>query len=683
MISSDQIALYWAKKYRPDIRGKADKIADDLQIHSQEKPPTRILERFRPNESPEHKKYRAEVWEAITFGWFNKVVQQFAKIRRAEDWRIEWPATVANNPVQAYTQGNFAEFDTVENWFFKYHLQRVIDDPNGVCIVLPSNIEEILLGAPLDPTQPYKPTVFYYPSQEVADFTESLLVVNGSEPDRLDDGTLNPDRNRPVQYLFDKDQVVKLVQTSAGNNPTYARYEFTHRLGFTAVLNGGVIAMTDQNDRRARRKLFKSFIAPALPFWNGAISLESDHQVNTALHLHPDKWKVAAVPCTHKVMGQQCSEGKIKIRQGSKVLESTCPVCLGGGKVAPETPFGVTWVDMQRTGMSKADGSFGPIPPGGYFDRPIESIEIVKKLSDAKVFDGLAALGLEFIGTVLNDQSGKAKEFDYQEIDTFVADVAAHSVDNIISPIYLFVSAWLLPYQSEDARKKLLPSINKPRKFDLVTSEVWLTRLAALKKDGTAGAVGEAEIKLAERTYGPESAAFKQIRATVILDPLYGMSTEQKDIVLMAGGCTREDLIVSSKINFFVTRARVETKGGFFDMDFMEQVTLLLKYAKEQTAASTLAGALGGAQEDPANPAPDAAASDPRATLRGSVGGSGIIRQLRVDVAQGLATMDAAVAQIVEQLGYDETTARKMLGNPLDLKPAIRSGEATPAAATA
>lgn len=671
MITDNQVALYWGQKFRPDLRKKADEIAAQVQIHSRKLTPTAILDAFRPNETEAHKKYRKAVWKPITFGWFNKVLQQFAKIRRAEDWRIEWPANVPNNPVQDYTARNFAEYDSVENWFFNYHLRNVVDDPNGVVIVLPRNIEEILLGEPLNPSEPFRPTPFYFPSSAVVDYTETLLVVNAQEAAVDDFGRKLANATRPVMYFFDQDEVVKVVETSTGDRPTYSRFAYTHRLGFTAFLNGGLMA---EDQQKERRKLYDSFIAPAIPFWEAAISGESDHQVNMALHLHPDRWELVQAVCQHKVHGRQCNGGFIDTRVGSTVVPMPCPACQGLGKIAPKSPFGVTKVQREAVGLGK--GEYGPIPPGGYFERPTETIKITKELADAKLYDGLDALGLGMLGVVPLNQSGKAKEVDYQEVDTYIAQFGAHAVDNILVNVFFFSAAWLLPYASPDQRAALLPSINKPRKFDLVTTDVWQARVAAYSEKGFApSAKAEAEIKLAERQHGPDSTAFFRIRDTIILDPLYGLTAPEKTETALGGGCSREDYIISTKIGYFVTRAVVETSGAFHQAPFDVRAALMLKYAQETlTPAGLLAGALGGNPDAAAAPA--TGGDDPTAALRGSVGGSAIIRQLRTDVIKGLSSREAAINQIVIQLGYSRDEAEKMLGETvLNLKDQVKSGE--------
>jgi hypothetical protein len=680
MITQAQINLYWGKKYRSDLRVKADEIAAAVQVHSRKLTPKTILDAFRPNETAEHKKYRLAVYKPKTFGWFNKVVQQYSKIRRAEDWRVEWPANVVKNPVQLFTEGNFGEYNNVTNWYFSVYLRYVVDDPNGVLIILPSNIERILTGEDrLNGSVPFKPKPFYFPSSAVREYTENLLVIDAQELERDASGQVVGTALRPVQYLFDKDQAVKIVQVGNGAQTTSIVYTYTHNIGFTAMVNGGLLAEEDQRDNR---KLFWSFIEPALPFWQEAISIESDHQINLALHIHPERWEIATQTCTNKINGSQCDGGQIRYKSGNVIHSVTCPKCDGTAKVSVKTPFGVTKVPRIKVGTGdKAE--YGPTPPMGYAERPIESIKIVKELADDNIFDGLAALNLEVLaqGTKLA-QSGTAKAMDNQEAETFVSQFAQHSVENIITNVYYFIAAWLLPHLPESERAKLLPVINTPRKFDLVTTDMWIARVAAYKADGAApSAQGEAEIKLAERMYGPDSTAFKRIRDSIVFDQLYGQSAEEKSLTLLGGGCSKLSYVISSQIGYFLTRAAAETSGDFYDWDFPKKVAQLVKYAQESIApAAPLGNALDGVQADPSNPADG---GDPRAALRGSVGGSSIIAALRLQVAKKLSTKEAAVAQLVIQMGYSEDEAAKMIGDPVDLEAQVKEGTVPAAGAGA
>lgn len=565
--------------YRHPFRDLAKNTRDVLAIHSRKVKPEALLKAFRPNEKPDHLKYRLASYKPVTFGWFNKVLDQFEKIRSAEDWRIAWPEIKAN-ALQEYTQKNYPEHDTFENWLFSYQLKNIIDDPNGLIVFMPRNIGDILANKQLNQSETFKPAAFYFDSSMVIENREAISAVKFSEPDPAKPGV-----DRDVTMLFDKDEIVKAYYkdnrktNDQGVQNILVVERYTHRLNVYTVLTcGGLMEKKD-----ADRWLFDSFIAPAIPAWDEAIQGESDHKVDKALHLHPDRYAFAQQRCEAK----GCENG-VNYQHGPP---TPCKVCEGSGWKEIKTPFGEMKIGPVVMGMNNS--SLPPMPPAGYILRPIESIKLTKELADAKIFDGLRAINLEMIGEALLNQSGKAKEYDRQEINTYVGKVAKHIVTNILIPGYYFINAWMNPGNVEPSWEKLKPTINVPVKFDLITTEVWMDRVSMYKKDGAnPAALAEAEIKLAERQHGTDSPSYKMVRDSIQLDPMYGLTPEQKLEAAMNDGASAVDYIISTKIHYFVRRAAIETSNAFFEMNFGEKVAKLEAYAKETQSAPPITPAL-------------------------------------------------------------------------------------------
>lgn len=498
------------------------------------------------------------------------------KIKKAEDWRINWgdyDNNLDKNPLANYTENSFPKFDSVTNWLFNFQLKRIIDDPNGAILYLPLNIEEILDTEKLNPNEPFKPFPFYIKSTAIAEFNENILVYQKTIPARpANGGKASPLK---VMYLIDKEEIVRITESDKPNTPEEAK-RFTFNADYVPAISCGGFILELDNDQSGN--LFDSFIAPALPFWNKAISGEADLDIDKALHLHPDRWEYGTKACT----APNCKNGEVfsPVRFGQQQQSRPCKVCQGTGHVANRSPFGVLRVNMEKT--SQATGIMPPTPPAGYITRDIESIKITKELIDGKIYDGLSALNLEFLANVPLNTSGKSKEFDRQEIDAYISTVASHLVEVVLRNTYYFCNFWINKTMPEySSRAKFEPTINTPRKFDLVTTDVWQQRVSNYSKDNSnASARSRAEIKLAEKQYGGNSIDFLYIRDTIELDPLYGKTEDEKVSAHLSGGCTQIDYIISCQIGAFVRRAALESNNKFFGLDYGEKIAQLEVYAE-------------------------------------------------------------------------------------------------------
>jgi hypothetical protein len=75
----------------------------------------------------------------------------------------------------------------------------------------------------------------------------------------------------------------------------------------------------------------------------------------------------------------------------------------------------------------------------------------------------------------------------------------------------------------------------------------------------------------------------QHVQLVLSLDPLAGISEDDKMSRLANNGITQLDYVVSSNINKFVSEA-IEQNKGFADMDITKQKEIIYTKAKEQIA---------------------------------------------------------------------------------------------------
>lgn len=648
MITEEFLQRYFVKEPPYGLHWTASvAIATALQNHTRDEFPESLLDKARPNEEPKYKEYRREVYEPVTKSTVEKVQTTLCKIERAEDWSIQYenPDKDAKS-LQTYCEKEFPFFDTVTNWFFTIGIQRVIDDPNAVIVILPLNLD--------DPDNELrKPSPVIYPSSSVLDYQEGKLCVI---LDEMKSGVTQGDKvvmEGNVFHFFDTESYQIATQYGKKEDYTFTVVAYPHNIGYMpAIKTGGKV-----KEFKNGSLLYESFISSCIPYWNEAIRRYSDHQVNMVIHLHPKQWEMRDTPCK-TCNGSGKVQVKVNVPMGTKMEQHSCSSCHGTGMTTAESPFGKIIVNPVK--RSASDTTPAVTPPGGYINRDIASIDFLKKEVDDDLKKGLAAINLEFLMKEPEVNSGVAKSYDRQEMNAFFYGIARHVVENIIKPVYFFVNEWRYAYLTPEKRDAQLPQINVPTKFDLITAEIASSRLdVAIKGGFDKSLINRLQTEYARKEFGEDCIEARVIEVTYELDPLPNLTIDEKMTVLASNGCTQEDFVLSCKLSGFVVRA-MEENESFLELEYAEQMAVLKKYVEEVSKAKA-AGVVGLVD---ANGMP---LVDPSSTNKLAQTASALDSMVKIAqaVANGEYELDAAVALVSNRFGISEQQARRELGNPV------------------
>lgn len=522
----------------------------EMSYHfDKEKKPLEWLEIARPNEAVQYKEYRLNNYEAITVPYAQKIIFQLQKIRRAEDWGINYPEG-ENNELKTYLKYNYPKgYNSFENYFFNFILKNVIRDANGVLVNAPENIISILENG-VDNSKELAPFAFYYTTDQIIENNELLTIVDLSE-----------ELNIKAYLYIDSEEYLLVKQ----NDKVIDSYVFKHNLGYkpTYTLGGEI------KDQSFRTKLYESFIGGVKPPWREAVNLNSDHTANMRLHIHPEKISLVHEAC------RVCDGKKYINKDGEK---HTCTACNGTGRQAVQSPFAETLVAPIKTGTS-AEYQFVPNPAKYYIERPVEQIKTLKEEVLSKVRDGLVSIGFEWIMNWSPNESGFKRELDKEESINFIQKVSDHCVENIIIPIIISTNDLRYGYKSN--REKWLPTVNMPRKMNFNTGDVWRQRIKEAKQSNVSrSTIQNMELSLVGAEYGKDSFEYKQTLCSFLVDSLAGLEEEEKATILLNNGCSNIDYIISSNITSFILRAYYEYED-FFSKPVKDKKDILRIYAKE------------------------------------------------------------------------------------------------------
>ena len=306
-----------------------------------------------------------------------------------------------------------------------------------------------------------------------------------------------------------------------------------------------------------------------IPFLDEACREYSDLQAEILQHIHSEKYIYVNADCP------VCS-GSGKIKVDGKTVE--CTSCKGSGRAASISNYNTYLVDAAKVGENAL-----PTPPMGYVQKSTEIAKLQDERVKSHIYSALSTLNMEFLAQSPLNQSGTAKEVDKDELNNFVNSIAEDLV-NAMDFIYKSICdyRYSVLYPNNEQREKLLPKINVPTKYDILSGDYLINEIKAAKESGISNSIKKAlEIEYTNKKFNTMPELSEYNRLCFELNPFYGLTEDEKMTRLSSNGISVLDYIVSSNIDMFVRRA-IEENKTFSELDFAKQVETMQKYAIEK-----------------------------------------------------------------------------------------------------
>lgn len=548
-----------------------------LMVHADGVFPKELIEKRRPSESDEIVQYRKDTYEPITMLPLSKAIGSLNKIRRSEDWCLNFPKDKVpakipeNETLEEYCTKYVPGFVSIEDWAFGILLKQNIIDSNAVIAVVPV--------AAIDPTEFIKPVPILFNSDQVIyfdDMKKYCVLKSKRKVNYFDTNQQYVAGDR--FYYIDDTEVIIYDLGKDGYAPVFEIKNVTGQMPAWKV-KGEVFKQFD--NMPINRSRFHAMV----PFLNKAAAGDSDLEGSKIQHLYPLFWYYQNKEC-----GNCNGNGKVKTSEDSE--PTTCTSCGGGGKVK-FSPF--AHIEVSTTELGKLQA---PSPPAGYIQRDTAILELQEKTVEKNNYKALAAINMQFLDQTPLSISGDAKQVDREELNNTVYSIAEDIIFSIARTIY-FINEWRYSYLIPDqaTRQAMLPNIPIPQNYDLLPEDYLMKEVT----DARTGKVNPLLIATLEQQLAakkfynhPDLAA--NIKLYFDLDPLPGMSVDEKMSLISNKAITQEDFVISSYMASFIKRAVREDKD-FAKKDYQAQMDLLIKYAKEKIAANDSAQQMIDAQK--------------------------------------------------------------------------------------
>lgn len=538
-----------------------------LKVHADGVMPETLIRERRPSESLETFEYRKKIYEPVTKEPIGKVLSSLSKIRRSPDWMVRYdeksvpPAVVRGESLQDYCEKNYPGHTSVTNWIFSVLLKTVATDANAVIAVFPLNFDA---G---ERNEYYRPQAVVFNSDQVYFFEEGAdyAVLRSSErstqvPADTDASTAQ------VFYYLTTTEFFKYEQTGTG----FSRTQFIrHNFNALPVFKVKAVFLRQKENVIIQ----ESRLAPMLPKLNEAAREYSDLQAAVVQHMHPLFWYITKKECGH------CNgTGKIWDKSSPSPCQKPCTVCEGSGRIK-FSPYAHLQIDPPKLDEKAFTGA-----PAGYIGRDVE----IMKLQDDRVrrhnFDALASINMQFMEQTPLNISGDAKAVDREELTNFVYSVAEDLVQ-IMDSTYWWINEWRysLIVPDKEKREAMLPEIPVPEQFDLLPADYLMDQIGKARTAKTNPLlIAAMEEEYAEKKLYNVPELADVMRVVYNLDPLPGLTVDEKNAAIMNKGATQEDYVISTYIVPFVKRAIAEDKN-FLAKPFVVQYEVMKKYAGEKT----------------------------------------------------------------------------------------------------
>lgn len=546
--------------------------AFELRTHADGIIPVNLINERRPNEPEEVKKYRTKIYVPKTKNPISKVIASLGKIRRSQDWNIQYdtnavPTTIKEGEtLQDYCELNYPTHTSVTNWAFDELLKAYLMDPNGIVAIIPEEIPE-------DNNEYLRPVAKFFDSDQIVGYMEGdyivLLSRDKSTYRTKQDGQLvNTEGN--IYYILTENEYVKYEQINAKGG-VKATQIYTHNIGELPAFKAGAAFYRRVNNDT----IYESRIAGMVPDLNEAAREYSDLQAEILLHIHSEKYAYTNSECP------VCKGKGVVMEKDPETGKQTsvpCKHCNGTGSVLNTSPYGIHLIQAAKAAEQQL-----PAPPIGYVQKTADIARLQDERVRQHIYDALAAVNMEFLAETPISQSGVAKQVDKDELNNFVNTIAEDIV-RIMDKIYYFITEWrysvIVP--DKETRKAMLPQINVPTKYDLLSSNILIQELKdAAQGNPNPAIMRELQIDFAKKRFNTNLEVARMVETTFDLDPLFGITEENKMTILSNGGITKLDYIISSNIQQFVRRAIHEKGEDFYSLDYQKQMDLLKKYAEE------------------------------------------------------------------------------------------------------
>ncbi len=541
MLNLDQFAKDFFKAEKPP--SDWERVYRSMIVHTRGVYPAKLLEEKRPNEPKEILDYRLANYRAITKHGINSAIDSIFRILLGSNFSI-----VPSDNIKKYIDETefsfFGEQLKFEQIFFRHVLRLIFDDPNGLLVWLPENVNSDLPPMLNPEGEKINVVPIYVPSSRIRVFRDNVIAFEAEDKWLVRVPVAqNKFKNQKHPYYFwlTHDFIYRfLPEYNEREKKIVWRVHPYYNLSLTEVDGqfiedeskafptlvahqlGGNIALNELSQR-----YYDSFFGSYVPFGDSAICAFSDNQgVNVRGNF----------PYT-EIKGQKCvsckGTGKI-LSKDEKTLgyKITCPRCDGNRVTFPFTPYGFF---INEPPAPTDNETYVAMDAVKFHGAPVDILKHSYFVWEDLLSKAKEAVNILFLKEA---QSGVAKEIDREQKYEMLIKIANNFFELIEWSLNI-IEAYKEPFKAD--RKEQI--VRTPGSFAVKTAGQLTDDLTDLTtKEAPPSFIATTANRLAQKIYKDDGEAQKIIEVLTIWDPLFGKTAQQISAIKASGGATTEDV---------------------------------------------------------------------------------------------------------------------------------------------
>lgn len=499
-------------------------VRDQMFVHTRGKNPGDILTKRRPNEDPEVQEYRLSIYEPITKGSINRAIDKLYRIFASANFSIQVSLELSQYLGAKKFNGQF-----FYSYIQKFVMRRMIEDPNGWLAWIPTGegltnptvkveVKPVLIGSNqikyLDDD-----TITWLDEEE-----KSMVLVGGNY---VEEGM--------VYYTLTENAFYRHEQYGPKGDLTFSvSLVYEHNIGsIPAVILGG--DLTDEG-------YFESYFSAFVPFGNEAIRQYSDWTAVMTTSGFPYREEVADT-CS----APGCRDGVCYNTEEDE--HYPCKVCKGTGRIISRSPYGVF---LREKGGNVLDSSYGQDAMIRFVSPNVDIIKYSGEAWETLLKKAEDSLHLDKINEA---QSALAKRVDQEDGFMLLIKISNNTFDEIIYRSLLIIE------QYRNVSNPQEPIITKPISFMMKTEIDLINEINMLSdKNAPMAFLVETTKDLAKKRFSGNATVARMVEILVSYDPIYNVSTKDKQILVQSGTIKKDDIIKS--LFAYKTLVRIVAEKG-------------------------------------------------------------------------------------------------------------------------
>lgn len=534
-----------------------------------------------PNSTPQEITYIKENYKQPTLTVFVDYIGTITRPWGDGNWSIVYKEDASafvkiGSTFQKYVEKELPKYRCLED-FMKFILPSIKTiDSMGFVGVRPMEIDYVITEngkEVIDSRELFKPTIFYYDSTRVIDYSENeYFIFLSREKCLTKDG-----KEGLIFELYMKGEIYFIRQIGNQRDWKFEAIEYFTTPGSQEIAVHQLMGVPTIPDTDTESLLWQS------PFLYATDNLD--------LVLINSNWLQASVKkCVypHVVMlgndcdfkskeGQPCIEGSVKDLEGRK---SVCPQCNGSGLKSRLSPLGVLLIKPSSRFSDGDEKSTGPsTPPLQFISPDVESLRFLEEKIAKDEFRGRDILKIGGKNSVVVSQDKKTATqviYDNKTMTGFVKPISDQSFT-----LYEFFLRNLGIQRYADAFQQ--PMLSTPKTFDFKTPEDYLKDISDAMANNLPPSFQQTLLhQYIAAFYGDNTKTIAIFKLIMKSDRLWGLTQDEINMKMAKQTVSKWQDVLHSSAIYFINEL-LEKNPKFLDLEIKTQIEELQKLAKEET----------------------------------------------------------------------------------------------------